>query len=339
MAILLYRNGLFTGFFKLPLKLKDVEHWVRTNLDPVIPVWDIDQESKFCPLIGRSASRALRQMEPLIAPLEAVTKPGEILVFCPTLALHRLPLHALNLGGQPIIARNPIVYCQSLNLLRLCLLPRIEQAEQGTAVYTPMLFNPLSNETETVILVEEVSGFLGATVQAPTPDPKQTFISQATQSTVIHFHGHVRFSESDPLQHHLELAPVPDDPDTELSPDQILTVREIFGLTVPLGCHVTTISCKSGRAKISQSNELLGLIASLHYAGASSVVSSLWNILGVDGAEFSKHFYDDLMTMLRFPKYGGDFITLARAMQRAVLSVRQDEQGRVKAPYHWAGWC
>lgn len=336
LAILLYRNGLFVGFFELPLKLKDVKHWVRKNLDPIVPVLD-DQESKFCPLIGQSASRALRQMEPLTAPLEAVKKPGELLVFCPTLALHRLPLHALNLGGQPLIARNPIVYCQSLNLLRLCLLPRIDQAKEGTAVYIPMLLNPLSNEKETAKLVEEVSGFLGASVQPQTPNPKQTFISQASQSTVVHFHGHVKFSESDPLQHHLELAPVPDNPETQLSPDQILTAQEIFGLTLPSGRHVTTISCKSGRAKISQSNELLGLIASLHYAGASSVVSSLWNIHRNDGAEFSKHFYDDMMTMLRFPNHGGDFITLARAMQRAVLSVRQDEQGRVKAPYHWAG--
>ncbi|MCJ1435224.1 hypothetical protein MMC27_004596 [Xylographa pallens] len=337
LAILLYRNGVFVDFFKLPMKLQRVEEWIKENLDPSTQTWESDEDAKFCPLIGRSASRVLRQLEPLIKPLEQATRSGELLVFSPTLALHRIPLHALNINSQPIITRNPIVYCQSLSLLRLCLRPRIEQIRSDTAVFAPIAFSPLANEIETAELVEQVASCLGVTCEGLSSDPKQSFISRISQSNFVHFHGHVRFSESDPLEHHLELAPVPDDPDTELSPDKILTAREIFNLQLPHGCHITTISCKSGRAKISKSNELLGLIASFHYAGASSVVTSLWNIYRADGVEFSKAFYTNLMDQLRFPKPGSSWIDMASAMQAAVLATRVDEHGRTRAPYHWAG--
>ncbi|MCJ1383658.1 hypothetical protein MMC17_006772 [Xylographa soralifera] len=337
LAILLYRNGFFVGFYKMPIKLQRVEEWIMGNLDPSTQIWESDEDAKFCPLIGRSASRALRQLEALISPLEQATKPGELLVFSPTLALHRVPLHALNISKQPIIVRNPVVYCQSLSLLRLCLRPRIEQIRSDTAVFALVTFSPLANETETAELVEQVASCLGITCDGLSLDPKQSFISKVSQSNFVHFHGHVRFSESDPLEHHIELAPVPQEPDTELPSDKILTAREIFNLQLPQGCHITTISCKSGRAKISQSNELLGLIASFHYAGASSVVTSLWNIHRIDGVEFSKAFYVNVMDQLRFPKPGNCFIDLAWAMQVAVLATRVDGNGRVRALYHWAG--
>ena len=62
----------------------------------------------------------------LVAPLAALTKPEDILVLCPTAALHRFPMHCLKIketGGrkdedcQILLQRNPVTYIHSMTLL------------------------------------------------------------------------------------------------------------------------------------------------------------------------------------------------------------------------------
>ena len=345
LAFALYRNGVIFNVFKVDLKIKDVESWVQKNLEPDTRMVDKDEDLKFCPLSSRSARRQLKQMNPLVSQLEQLTEPGQVLVFSPTHALHRIPLHALEVGGMPLIERNPVVYCQSLTVLRLCLLSRTQMEGAATDILQPAVFNPLSNETNTAAAVSEIATQLGTTVQDTSACSKETFVELTSQATMVHFHGHVRFDEDDPLKHHLELAPVPEDPTTQLGAEDILTARDVFAINFKKGAHLTMISCKSGRAKISQSNECLGLLTAFHYAGASSIISSLWNIHRNDGADFARAFYEafinDLLVRPRDqPKDDASprFINMAKAMQKAVLAVRRGSDGKVRAPYHWAGF-
>jgi CHAT domain-containing protein len=127
-----------------------------------------------------------------------------------------------------------------------------------------------------------------------------------------------------------------------VSSDTILSADEIFDIKLRKLAHITTIGCSSGRAKVSNCDDLLGLTAAFHYAGASSVVSALWPIHHDDGARFSLKFYESWMEQMKEPKIEENraslFVNLAVAVQKAVLHVRRDEKGNVRVPYHWAGF-
>jgi hypothetical protein len=59
-------------------------------------------------------------LSPLVEPLGTLSSPGDLLVFCPTGVLHSLPLHALQVTGQILLHRNPIIYSHSISILRQC---------------------------------------------------------------------------------------------------------------------------------------------------------------------------------------------------------------------------
>ena len=61
----------------------------------------------------------LDQLNPLIEPLAAASKPGQTLVLSLTANLHRVPFHALYVDGELLICRNPIVCFSSAITLKM----------------------------------------------------------------------------------------------------------------------------------------------------------------------------------------------------------------------------
>ena len=92
-----------------------VRSWINDELTPKGAL-----NGQYITLGHKNAKLQLQKLAPLVAHLQAITAPGENLVLCPTQELHRLPLHAIAVGGHALIERNPVVYIQSLTLLRLC---------------------------------------------------------------------------------------------------------------------------------------------------------------------------------------------------------------------------
>ena len=92
-----------------------VRSWINDELAPKGAL-----NGHYITLGHKNAKLQLQKLAPLVADLQAITAPGETLVLCPTQELHRLPLHAIAVGGHALIERNPVGYFQSLTLLRLC---------------------------------------------------------------------------------------------------------------------------------------------------------------------------------------------------------------------------
>lgn len=119
------RNGVFVDLFSVrTIKFKDVEDWVRDNLEPDDAVYTELEDSKYMALNDRTAQRRLNKMTPLVEAFENLAGPGQVIVICATEALHRIPCHAPRCEGQTLIERNPIVYGQSQPVLRLCFMSR-----------------------------------------------------------------------------------------------------------------------------------------------------------------------------------------------------------------------
>ncbi len=107
-----------------------------------------------------------------------------------------------------------------------------------------------------------------------------------------------------------------------------LTAREILGLTLHTDL-VALRACSSGRVEADPGDELFGLLRAFLYAGAPSVMASLWNVSKNSSQLLLQEFYKAwLGPETPVPK--------AAALQRAQEAVRQ---AGYTHPYHWSAFA
>lgn len=86
-------------------------------------------------------------------------------------------------------------------------------------------------------------------------------------------------------------------------------------------------ACRTGLGKDVRGEGLIGITRGFMYAGASSVVASLWKVDDEATAELMKRFYGNML------QHG---MTPAAALRAAQNSIRQ--QKRWSSPYYWAAF-
>ena len=306
-------------------------------------------------LLDNDKTEFLYKLNPLVEPL-AWTKPGQTLVFSPCGNLHRIPLHALKINGEVIIKRNPVVYCSSLSALtstyRLRVQMELHSSPQCTAD-APNTGNPDPSPREDpnfkVSLFGDPPKEIGRAALKATATKfyakahiGESFTASSFTGTMqdprlhlLHYHGHADFSSTAHTDHCL------------IFYDRDLTLRDIFDLPSPLshggGFHVTLLGCGSGMSKTAPTNDVVGLVPSLLYAGASSTVSTLWPFSDTDAAAYSESFYEGFFrgghkaeekAAEETSSTGGIVVDLAKANQKAVLGIMQERP----ALYHWASF-
>jgi CHAT domain-containing protein len=103
-------------------------------------------------------------------------------------------------------------------------------------------------------------------------------------------------------------------------------LQDIYGLHAPVNLVVLS-ACQTALGKDVRGEGLLGLTRGFMYAGASTVVSSLWKVEDKATAELMKRFYANMLQKGMTP---------AAALRSAQNSIRQE--ARWSAPYYWAGF-
>lgn len=103
-------------------------------------------------------------------------------------------------------------------------------------------------------------------------------------------------------------------------------LSDIYNLHAPVDLVVLS-ACRTGLGKDVRGEGLIGITRGFMYAGASSVVASLWKVDDEATAELMKRFYTNLLK-------GG--MTPAAALAAAQNSNRQQERWR--SPYYWAAF-
>ena len=103
-------------------------------------------------------------------------------------------------------------------------------------------------------------------------------------------------------------------------------LNDIYGLRAPVDLVVLS-ACRTGLGKDFQGEGLIGLTRGFMYAGASSVVASLWKVDDEATAELMKRFYSNLLERKMPP---------AAALREAQNSLRRDPEW--SAPYYWAAF-
>ena len=314
-----------------------------------------------------NACKDAQEASGLVKPLATLTKPGEMLVFCPTLILHRFPLHCLSIEDQPaaapqgvirpnrlLLQRNTIVYVHSMTLLRLCIQSRIQKdsPSQTKAVIATPLEDCLDSVTPIAHLFRETP------LQADDVS-LSNLTAECANSYFLHFCGHVHASEPDrPLDAHLLLFEEDTDGKKAECIGNHLIESKLSGTDIMQkmnfmeGAHVNLISCGSGVTYESAGDDMLGLVPSFFYAGARSVLGTLWPISTYYAEKWTEFFTRSLIlakersALGKEETSGGDrtfseFINLARCCQEASIALmeqRGERNLRDWGPYVFQGF-
>lgn len=138
--------------------------------------------------------------------------------------------------------------------------------------------------------------------------------------TYLHFATHGYLDETVPGRSCVVLT-LDDDP-TE---DGFLQVQEVFNLRLNADLVVLS-ACQTGLGKLLNGEGLIGLTRAFLYAGARSVVVSLWSVSDVSTARLMASFYNYMQK--------GD--SKAAALRKAKLSLLHGQSDALKHPFHWA---
>lgn len=145
------------------------------------------------------------------------------------------------------------------------------------------------------------------------------FLKQSPLSSycIIHFACHGLIDETNPLRSSLILTRK-----RESREDGHLQVREISDLRLKADLVVLS-ACQTGRGKLSRGEGVMGLVKAFFYAGAKSVLSTLWNVNDETTAVFMRNFYSHLTRGM----------AKNEALKRAKLEMIKSGFSH---PYYWA---
>jgi CHAT domain-containing protein len=247
----------------------------------------------------------LRQLyEELLAPVRSYLSAGH-LVIVPHGVLHYLPFHALLDDTGFLIDSFTISYAPSASIFAHC-------QEKPAQTIGPSLVLGVP-DVQAPLILEEVRAVAEILPEAElifgTAANEQALREKGLKSRLIHIATHGRFRQDNPMFSGIRLG------------DAYLNLYDLYQLK--LNAELVTLSgCATGMNVVTPGDELLGLVRGLLYAGAHSLLLSLWDVHDQSTTDFMACFYR------RFQDGGSK----ASALQGAMIELRE----RYPHPYHWA---
>jgi CHAT domain-containing protein len=270
----------------------------------------------------------LNELKPILEPLNGFVKENDMLVLCPSGVLHAIPLQAIPFGhnGKPLIASNPVIFCASLSLLENCI-SRTSSSDTNksfrAAAFTRLGPEDPVEEERMRTTAEKAMKYMGdeICVTSGREVTRQTFLQRSKNVNLLHYHGHAYLEASERKNRALVLEPVPPD-------DGLFSVMDLFELQLD-SAIVMLLACASGEEDIAPNDDPLGLLSAFMYAGASSVIATLWPTQTSDARDFCERVYKHA-----FGRKGSVSGFLAKAVQKTVVEMW--EEWDEDEPYHWA---
>ncbi len=280
----------------------DIQHLREALLDVDSQQW---QE-----LSARLHARLWRPIEPLIG-----KKQREIVVAHGT--LHYLPFSALTGSDKmPLAMHYSLRFLPSASVLKF-LRPAVVDARASLLVLgNPDLGDPDLDLKFAGDEARAVSHIFPNTRLLLRKDASETNLRKAGNSFVrLHIASHGSFSAKSPMSSGLHLAKDADN-------DGLFTVGELYGMK--LNADLVTLSaCETGLGKVLNGDDIVGLNRGFLYAGARSIVASLWSVEDRATAQLMQAFYRNLTRMDK-----------VEALRQAQMATRKD----YPHPFFWAAF-
>ena len=264
-----------------------------------------DYVARFESALIRATQAHLRSLfEDLFAPLEHLLTARDLVVV-PHGPLHSVPFDALFDGRNYVLDRFTVCYAPSASIFAHC----CAQPDRRSG---PSLILGVEDQ-DTPFIGEEIRA-----VASAVPEPQVLVGAQATeealrkqgrQSRLIHIATHGYFRQDSPMFSAIRLS------------DSYLNLYDLYRMNLPVDL-LTMSGCVTGMNAVEEGDELVGLTRGLLYAGARSLLLSLWDVGDRSTSDLMRNFYFRLQTEPR----------RAAALRAAMLDARE----RNPHPYYWA---
>jgi CHAT domain-containing protein/predicted negative regulator of RcsB-dependent stress response len=254
----------------------------------------------------------------LIGPLGL--RPNERLIIVPHDALHYLPFQAFHDASGFLIERHAIALEPSASIA-----VQLAQRQQRIASNLVAFGNPTITPAFALPGAEaEVKGvaplFARNEVFLHSAATRVSFRDNAPAGRVLHVATHAQADTLDPLHSSILLAP----PGQPADGPDVLLARDIYNLDLKDVALVTLSACETGLGRIARGDEILGFTRAFFYAGATSLIVSMWPVADESSALTMRTFYAQLTE-------GHEAIDAMRTAQLTVL-----KNPRFSHPFFWA---
>jgi CHAT domain-containing protein len=261
----------------------------------------------------KSASKALYNT--VIKPVKHLIK-GKKLTVVPHGSLHYVPFASLWDGKRYLVQNYQIRTLPSASVMEFLQNKVTNKAGNLLILGNPDLGDPQYDlpaaQEESLRLAKRVKGSKVLLRKKATETALKKYGSSFKN---IHFAMHGLFEAEKPLSSGLFLAP-----DSEN--DGRLTVSELYDLD--LNADLVTLSaCETALGETKSGDDVIGFTRGFLYAGANSIVSSLWEVDDEATRDLMLRFYKELKSNNK-----------ARALQKAQLRVMK----KYPHPYYWAAF-
>jgi CHAT domain-containing protein len=300
------------------------------------------------------------------------------LILIPHRYLHLLPLHALPLAGDSSLFDRfhaGVSYAPSCQLLQLTQTRHRPEFDRLFAVQ-----NPTGDLSYTDLEVETIQSYFSNSNLLKQLTATKEAVDDTTLTTIhcAHFSCHGYFNGTEPRKSALilanaELSSPPTQPDSKnylslesgvvLDLNKCLTLDSIFTLNLEQCRLVTLSACETGLIDFrNTSDEYIGLPSGFLYAGAASVVSSLWMVNDLSTAFLMIRFYQNLHKGLRVALALNQAQLWLKDLTRRDLEIwieesqvalkpavkmnlrrrlykLDDDAKPFKSPFYWAAFC
>ncbi len=334
-------------------KLASVNLPPRKELEPLITVF---QTASIAKVNSTTATQAIAKLktqsqplyERLFQPLESHLTGARKLIIVPDGVLSYLPFETLvakTNRGTPVflLERFAISYAPSASALAA--LRKLKANSEQTKGFIGF-GDPVYSKSETEIAPTSRTnerGFdfrqlpytrtevNGIAALFPANERRVLLGADAEEATVkteplrqyryVHFATHALVDEEYPARSAIMLsAPIGENKD-----DGALQMAEVMRLK--LNADLVTLSaCRTGLGRMLHGEGIIGLTRAFLYAGADSVVVSLWNVNDIATASLMKSFYKNL----------NQGLSKDDALRQAKLELLRSQQPAWRHPYYWA---
>jgi CHAT domain-containing protein/tetratricopeptide (TPR) repeat protein len=259
--------------------------------------------------------QSLKQLHTwLIEPIQRYINNADV-VIVPHGILHYVPFAALTDGKRYFGDDHAISLLPSASILQSIRRQagpsgrRVLAVSQSSAEGQPVLLHADKEAADVAKLYHTQPLQTGRATRAQ-------FMKRAPAYNLVHIAAHAELNANSPLFSRILLSPDGD--------SGVIEVREVYGMNLARTNLVVLSACQTQLGKGSKGDDIVGLNRAFLYAGASSVIASLWTVDDKATSVLMKAFYGNLQQGL----------SKAASLQAAQIATRK----KYPHPYYWAAF-
>jgi CHAT domain-containing protein/tetratricopeptide (TPR) repeat protein len=244
----------------------------------------------------------------LLAPFWQEFSSLNALIIIPHGPLHALPFQALRVADRYLIEHCAVSYAPSAAVLKFCW---DKPAAPPSNAETLLVGVPDERAAHITDEIQALAALFGHPIVLLGEQAGFDQVCRSAPSAgILHLAAHGLFRPEAPLLSSIRLA------------DRWLAVQDIYDLDLHAASLVTLSACETGLGRDAGGDDLVGLVRGFLYAGAASLIVSLWTVDDESMTQLVVGFYTHWLAGQ--PK--------ARALRQAQLDLLE----KYEHPFYWA---